>query len=155
VLLTGLAKWESAANNSTAVVTELRRLVTEEFPPDIVAALAIPDTDGRLVRRRPVQWLDLCGRFDAVNGRVALVGDAAHAMTPDLGEGVNCALESAVALDEELGARVRPSDGELLAAFRRYGASRPAVTRGVMQRSVDAAKAKTGRPGGPTQAQAW
>lgn len=51
-------------------------------------------------------------------GRVVLLGDAAHAMTPDLGQGACQAFEDAVALGEQL-AGVRDAD-ELPAALRRY-----------------------------------
>jgi len=48
--------------------------------------------------------LPLCsGRYDAVSSTVALVGDAAHSMTPLLGEGCNAALESVVMLDSLIG----------------------------------------------------
>ena len=141
------AKWEAATKDSCAAVAELRRLLAAEFPAEVTAALALPATDGQLVRRFPLQWLDLSGRFDAMRGRVALVGDAAHAMTPDLGEGANCALESAVALDEALGAELGDgaalTEETLTAAIVRYGASRPAAARGVMLRSVGAARSKT------------
>ena len=44
----------------------------------------------------------------AFDGRVALVGDAAHAMTPNLGQGACLALEDAVVLAAELDAGVAP-----------------------------------------------
>ena len=37
-------------------------------------------------------------------GRVALIGDAAHAMSPGLGQGAGMAMEDAAVLAEELGA---------------------------------------------------
>jgi 2-polyprenyl-6-methoxyphenol hydroxylase-like FAD-dependent oxidoreductase len=84
--------------------------------------------------------VEVTGRFDAFGGRVALVGDAAHAMIASIGEGCNCALESAVALDAALGP---PSTGDaegsveaLTAAFRRYGAERPKVVLEVQLRSA-------------------
>ena len=42
--------------------------------------------------------MDLTVDCAAADGRVALIGDAAHAMPASQGEGANCALESAVAL---------------------------------------------------------
>ncbi len=48
-----------------------------------------------------------------VAGRVALVGDAAHAMTPDLGQGACVSLEDAVVLARQL------SDGAGLAGYDR------------------------------------
>jgi 2-polyprenyl-6-methoxyphenol hydroxylase-like FAD-dependent oxidoreductase len=58
-----------------------------------------------------------------VAGRVALLGDAAHAMTPDLGQGGCQAFEDAVALGAVL-AGVRDAGRNLDAALRRYDAVR-------------------------------
>ena len=52
-------------------------------------------------------------------GRVALLGDAAHAMTPDLGQGGCQAFEDAVAL-----ANVLAGADDLPAALKRYDALR-------------------------------
>lgn len=54
-------------------------------------------------------------------GRVALLGDAAHAMTPDLGQGCCQAFEDALALGAALDG-VAPADVER--ALRRYDAAR-------------------------------
>jgi 2-polyprenyl-6-methoxyphenol hydroxylase-like FAD-dependent oxidoreductase len=51
------------------------------------------------------------------SGRVALVGDAAHAMMPDLGQGGCQALEDAVALGDLL---TGADPGEVEALLRRY-----------------------------------
>ena len=48
---------------------------------------------GSLVTVRCAPW---------VRGRVALLGDAAHAIVPFFGQGANCAFEDCVALDEAL-----------------------------------------------------
>ncbi|MEN5072838.1 FAD-dependent oxidoreductase [Isoptericola cucumis] len=58
-------------------------------------------------------------------GRVALVGDAAHAMLPNLGQGGCQALEDGVVL----GARVRPGDGVPAALERWSGERRPRVEK--------------------------
>jgi 2-polyprenyl-6-methoxyphenol hydroxylase-like FAD-dependent oxidoreductase len=52
-------------------------------------------------------------------GRVALLGDAAHAMTPDLGQGACQAFEDAVVLGEELAGAT-----DAAAALARYSARR-------------------------------
>jgi len=50
-----------------------------------------------------------------VRGTVALLGDAAHAMTPNLGQGAAQAMEDAVVLG-----RCCPADGDLAAGLRAY-----------------------------------
>lgn len=53
-------------------------------------------------------------------GWIALIGDAAHAMTPYLGQGVNLALDDAAALARHIGA----PGGDVRAAIRAYGRER-------------------------------
>ena len=80
---------------------------------DVIAATS-PDavTVGEVVAREPLErWTD---------GRVALLGDAAHAMTPFTGQGACQAIEDAVVLAECL--RDEP---DVTAALRRYEARRP------------------------------
>lgn len=84
--------------------------------PDAVPALIAATEDAAILRndmydRRPVP------RWSA--GRVTLVGDAAHPMTPNQGQGACQALEDAVALGESL-----KRNSDLTAAFETYERSR-------------------------------
>jgi len=73
------------------------------------------------------------------SGRVALIGDAAHAMTASIGEGCNCALESAASLVHSLRSRDTPvTADDLTQAFRDYGAKRPREVMPIQQRSAAA-----------------
>ncbi|GAA2725137.1 FAD-dependent monooxygenase [Cellulomonas aerilata] len=65
-------------------------------------------------------------------GRTALVGDAAHAMTPDLGQGGCTAIEDAVVLAREVSLPGRP----LGTALERYTAARLSRTTRIARQST-------------------
>jgi 2-polyprenyl-6-methoxyphenol hydroxylase-like FAD-dependent oxidoreductase len=75
-----------------------------------------------LVDRRPVR------RY--ARGRVALLGDAAHPTTPNLGQGANMAIDDAIAL-----ARALRDEPSLPAALARYEHERVDRTRLIVKRS--------------------
>lgn len=76
-----------------------------------------------------------------VRDRMVLVGDAAHAMLPTLGQGINLALEDAVTLTSVLAAvRDAAPSGGLDAALASYDASRGERTRSIHRRSEAAAR---------------
>ena len=70
-----------------------------------------------------------------VSGRVALVGDAAHAMAPGIGQGANSALVDAAVLAHEL---TRHDD--VAGALRAYDARRRPAVRTVQDRSARAGR---------------
>jgi FAD-dependent urate hydroxylase len=63
-------------------------------------------------------------------GRIALVGDAAHPMLPNLGQGACQAIEDAVVLADEL-----RSTGDVVSALGRYSARRTQHTAAVVKAS--------------------
>jgi 2-polyprenyl-6-methoxyphenol hydroxylase-like FAD-dependent oxidoreductase len=87
---------------------------------------AVASTVVRINRR--TSWLkpltDTPNYSDAT-GRVVLVGDSAHAMTPSQGEGCNCALESAASLLESLLKKEDITVDDLTQSFLNYGTKRP------------------------------
>jgi 2-polyprenyl-6-methoxyphenol hydroxylase-like FAD-dependent oxidoreductase len=74
-------------------------------------------TPADAVLRNDVYFLDPLPRWS--DGRVVLIGDAAHATTPGVGQGAAQALEDAVALARELA-----HGSDLRAALARYEAAR-------------------------------
>ncbi|WP_048829792.1 FAD-dependent monooxygenase [Streptomyces decoyicus] len=101
-----------AMGRETALRTLLERLadwhapvagLIREADPDDVAVTDIHDRDPA------PYWAD---------GRVALLGDAAHPMVPALGQGANTALEDAVVLAAAL--RAHPGADEVATALKAY-----------------------------------
>ncbi|MFF3643199.1 FAD-dependent monooxygenase [Streptomyces sp. NPDC002564] len=68
-------------------------------------------------------------------GRVVLIGDAAHAMTPSLGQGGNQAIEDAVVL-----AHHAAPHGDLAAGLAAYGAARVPRTSEIVRRAARASR---------------
>jgi len=80
--------------------------------------------------------------YSTEEGNVALVGDAAHAMTASMGEGGNCAMESAVKLvDAVILAMEEKGETDCTVdtmneAFLKYGTSRPREVQPVQEMSA-------------------
>jgi 2-polyprenyl-6-methoxyphenol hydroxylase-like FAD-dependent oxidoreductase len=97
--------------------------------PPAIASLAAQITDDDGIVYKPLEWLLLPG--DWHQGRVILIGDAAHATTPHLGQGAGMAIEDSVVLAEELGRQV-----DVEAAFRAFEARRRERCRFIVENSI-------------------
>jgi kynurenine 3-monooxygenase len=92
--------WEFEGPRSFATTKtddEIRRFFDEEFPDAVPLMPALVDDfktnpTGSLVTIRCAPWF--------YKNKVALVGDAAHAVVPFYGQGMNAAFEDCVVLDE-------------------------------------------------------
>jgi 2-polyprenyl-6-methoxyphenol hydroxylase-like FAD-dependent oxidoreductase len=82
-------------------------------------AAVLDATPANAILRNDVYYLDPLPRWST--GRIVLLGDAAHATTPGVGQGAAQALEDAVVLSNELSGADRGGLGDALA---RYEASR-------------------------------
>jgi len=117
-------------------------LLLQEKVPYFFEAIGLDDALKTARINRRVTWLKYATKegknasYVTAEGTVVLIGDAAHGMTPSLGEGCNTALESAVRLVEavvsemindgdENKSRATPTSRHLTAAFVKYGLSRP------------------------------
>ncbi|HEX6447816.1 MAG TPA: FAD-dependent monooxygenase [Streptosporangiales bacterium] len=96
---------------------------------DPIPALLDRVTDAEVLRNDVYELREPLPAFH--RGRVALLGDAAHAMTPNLGQGGCQALEDAVVLAHHVGDGGRPVE-EALAA---YTADRLPRTRAIVRES--------------------
>jgi 2-polyprenyl-6-methoxyphenol hydroxylase-like FAD-dependent oxidoreductase len=78
-----------------------------------------------------------------VNGRLALVGDAAHVPTPMTGSGFSASLDDAEAIAESVAAGVRGS--ELVQALRGYEEGRLSSVRAMVQSGQQFSRSFSGR----------
>ena len=98
--------------------------------------------------QRRASWLQMSAKegkdvsYSTEDGRVTLIGDAAHAMTASMGEGGNCAMESAAKLADAVTLSMKES-GEttctintLNAAFLKFGLSRPKEVQPIQEMSA-------------------
>lgn len=98
----------------------LRAVWAAAYPPSAPLLAGVERFEDLVIH--PVQRVD-CARWH--DGRLVLVGDAAHAMAPNLGQGANSALVDAAVLLDELRRGATLSAG--LAAYQ--ARRRPAVRR--------------------------
>jgi 2-polyprenyl-6-methoxyphenol hydroxylase-like FAD-dependent oxidoreductase len=82
-----------------------------------------------------------------VSGRTVLLGDAAHAMLPTMGQGANTSLEDGVCLGRLVGAPVARGV-PLAAALGTYDAARRPRCRAIARRSLWTARSGAHLPGG-------
>ncbi|KAL1525659.1 hypothetical protein AB1Y20_020509 [Prymnesium parvum] len=90
----------------------------DEFGMNTEAAELLEATQASMVEHRPVYDRPPDVWNGWVDGRVALLGDAAHPMMPNLGQGGCMAIESAAVLADELARVANPA--QLPAALHRY-----------------------------------
>jgi len=101
------------------------------------AAVAIPDLREQFATNPQSRLGTLyCGRWQ-VDGRVLLLGDAAHAIVPFHGQGLNCGFEDCRLLDRLL--RTRPASDvcERAALFRQFESERRPDTTAIAAMALE------------------
>ena len=129
---------------------EQRRLLSEPVPEEALAK--VPADLAALIRATPPEALVANWSFDIDplprlhQGRVVLIGDAAHAMSSSQARGMTAGLEDALELARALAPRGAAAPGPLSldAALSRWERERRPVVHGYQERSR-AVSARTGR----------
>ena len=128
--------------------SERRRLLSEPVPEEGLAKL--PADLAALIRATPSERQVANWSFDIdplptlVAGRVALLGDAGHAMSSSQARGMTAGLEDAVALAGQLVGGLADGASGVETALLRYNAERLAVVHRYQERSRQVS-ARTGR----------
>ncbi|AES94329.1 putative FAD-binding domain, FAD/NAD(P)-binding domain-containing protein [Medicago truncatula] len=107
-----------------SVLKKQAKDLVENWPPELLNIM--DSTPDDTIIRTPLvdRWLWPSTSPPVSAGRVVLVGDAWHPMTPNLGQGACCALEDAVVLAKKLAAAIDSDDSSIEDAFRSYGNER-------------------------------
>ncbi len=103
-----------------------------------IQALAPLITDDAGVVYRPLETVNVSGPWH--HGRVVLLGDAAHATTPHLGQGAGMAIEDALVLAEELAAKATVEQ-----AFAAYHARRQPRCSYIVEKSLEICRGQLGQ----------
>jgi 2-polyprenyl-6-methoxyphenol hydroxylase-like FAD-dependent oxidoreductase len=121
--------------------------------PAFLAAIGKNTLKSARINRR-VSWLKMTAdkgksvTYSTVDGKVTLVGDSAHAITPTTGEGCNLAMESAVKLIDCIHLEMKEKETDrcttevLSAAFCNFGLSRPKVVQPIQEKSAAGSQIK-------------
>jgi 2-polyprenyl-6-methoxyphenol hydroxylase-like FAD-dependent oxidoreductase len=105
--------------------------------PPMIAKLAATINNDEDVVYKPLYWLMLEG--DWYRERVVLIGDAAHATTPHLGQGAGMAIEDSLVLAETLA-----NEGSITKAFAAFQQRRFERCRYIVDSSVAICKGQLG-----------
>ncbi|XP_004301737.1 PREDICTED: zeaxanthin epoxidase, chloroplastic-like isoform X1 [Fragaria vesca subsp. vesca] len=107
-----------------AVLKKLAKELVTNWPSDLLDI--IDHTPDDTISRTPLvdRWLWPSISPPASAGRVVLVGDAWHPMTPNLGQGACCALEDSVILARKLAAAIESGPAAIEDALSSYGSER-------------------------------
>ncbi|KAG2375811.1 Monooxygenase 2 [Vigna angularis] len=109
--------------DSMVLKNQAKELV-KDWPSELLNI--VDSTPDDTVIKTPLvdRWLWPAISPGASAGRVVVVGDAWHPMTPNLGQGACCALEDSVVLAKKLARAIKSEDPSVEEAFRSYGAER-------------------------------
>jgi len=120
----------------TEGIAQVMRDKLKNAPP-VIAEYAKQITDDNEVVYKPLSWLMLEG--DWHKGNAILIGDAAHATTPHLGQGAGMAIEDSLVLAEELSTQDSVSN-----AFSAFMQRRAERCRYIVESSVAICKGQIG-----------
>lgn len=126
------APWSARDSEAPERPRELLDRLYAGFPEPVVELLAATPEEALVFTRLG----DLAPMRRWSRGRAVLLGDAAHATTPNLGQGGAQAIEDAVALAHELAGCSAPADLRALSrAFSAFESHRREAAHRVVQRS--------------------
>lgn len=107
-----------------AILKRQAKELVSTWPKDLQDLIDL--TPDETISRTPLvdRWLWPGVAPPASKGRVVLVGDAWHPMTPNLGQGACCALEDSVVLANKLAGAINGGSESVEEAMESYGSER-------------------------------